>query len=113
MSDFKNKQATTKSQATTYKGGHRSYAHVVRNNHNQRKANGRQTNVDNKVPFIQLECKIEEDDLSRFKKVHIRVVEDPGMSYNIQEACHTEGYFSIKVTSLRDNLCLLEEGKKG
>lgn len=30
--------------------------------------------------------------------------------HNIQEAFHMEGVFSIKVTSLGANMCLLEEG---
>lgn len=85
----------------------------MRNNHNLRKANGRQTNVDNTTPFVQLEYNIKEDYLSRFKKEYIGVIENSGMAYNIQEACHTEGYFSIKVTSLRNNLCLLEESEEG
>lgn len=41
------------------------------------------------------------------------MVENPGMTYNIQEAFHMEGYFTIKITQLGENLCLLEEGEEG
>ncbi|CAL5188643.1 unnamed protein product [Lathyrus oleraceus] len=35
------------------------------------------------------------------------------MTWNIQEAFHTEGYFEVKATPLGENLCLLEDQKEG
>ncbi|CAL5202074.1 unnamed protein product [Lathyrus oleraceus] len=43
---------------------------------------------------------MEEVDLQRFRSAFIRVAEQSGMTYNVQEAFHTEGYFLVKVTSL-------------
>lgn len=39
----------------------------------------------------------------------MEVVENPRMTYNMQEIFSLEGYFAVKVTSLVVNLCLLEE----
>lgn len=41
------------------------------------------------------------------------VVEEPGMTYNMQKALHTEGFFRIKATPLGANLFLLEELEEG
>lgn len=56
---------------------------------------------------------MEEGDLSIFEKAFIGVVEEPGMTYNVQETFNIEGYFRIKVTPVGTNLCLLEEEKEG
>jgi hypothetical protein len=37
-------------------------------------------------------------DMLRCQKAFIGVVAQPGMSYNIQEAFHREGYFGVKIT---------------
>ncbi|PNX93753.1 hypothetical protein L195_g016912 [Trifolium pratense] len=55
----------------------------------------------------------EKEDMLRLKKAFIGVVINPGMSYNIQNAFHTEGYFGIKVTPLGSNLTLLEGQEEG
>lgn len=56
--------------------------------------------------FVCYDTKAE--DLFRFFKVFVDRVTNPWMSYNIQTCFETEGYFSIKVTHLGANLCLLE-----
>lgn len=54
-----------------------------------------------------------EVDINRLKKAFVGVVHQSGMSYNIQNSFELEGYFSIKVTPLGANLCLLEEVEDG
>ncbi|CAI8613624.1 unnamed protein product [Vicia faba] len=51
----------------------------------------------------------EMENLARFEKTFVGIVENPGMTYNIQESFNLEGYFNIKATPLRANLCLFEE----
>lgn len=63
--------------------------------------------------FGQLEYASKEEDLAKFNKAYVGVVVDPGMSYNIQNSFELEGYFSIKVTPIGANLCLLEEFEEG
>ncbi|CAK8570608.1 unnamed protein product [Lathyrus sativus] len=63
--------------------------------------------------FARLELNIEEENLVIFKKLYVMVLENVGMSYDVQESFHTEGYFTIKVTPLGANLCLLEEMEEG
>lgn len=41
------------------------------------------------------------------------VVLESEISYNIQERFHMKGMFSIKLTPLGENLCLLEEAEEG
>lgn len=52
---------------------------------------------------------MEEDSFIRFRQTHVGFVENLRMSYNIQKVFDTEGYFSIKVTPLGVNVCLMEE----
>ncbi|XP_058748519.1 uncharacterized protein LOC131621485 [Vicia villosa] len=53
------------------------------------------------------------ENLERFKRAFVGVIVNPGMSYNIQTSFEMEGYFSIKVTPLGANLCLLEDIEDG
>ena len=53
---------------------------------------------DKKKPFELLQFDMDEDDFQRFKKAFIEVVEQPGMTYNVQEAFHTKGFFRVKET---------------
>lgn len=46
-------------------------------------------------------------------KAYIGEVVHPGESYNIQRHFKMEGVFSIKVTPLGANLCLLEDLEEG
>lgn len=62
-----------------------------------------------KKPFVHLKFQTEEAVLASFRKAYMGVVINPDMSYNIQTSFKIEGYFSIKVTPLGANLCLLEE----
>ncbi|MCI56195.1 hypothetical protein A2U01_0077446, partial [Trifolium medium] len=50
----------------------------------------------------------EEKDLLRLKKAFVGVALHPGMTYNIQDAFHSQGYFGVKVTPMGSNLSLLE-----
>lgn len=49
----------------------------------------------------------------RFKRAFIDVVENLGITYNVQEAFDMEGYLQMKVTPLGDNLFLREERDEG
>ncbi|PNX93423.1 hypothetical protein L195_g016577 [Trifolium pratense] len=51
--------------------------------------------------------------LDNFKGAFVGTVLQPGMSYNIQEEFHMQGYFGIKITPLGANLVLLEEQEGG
>lgn len=53
-----------------------------------------------KLDFAHRHFKIEDADLSSFNKAFIGVVEEVGMSYNIQEAFNMEGFFRVKATPL-------------
>lgn len=44
-----------------------------------------------------------------FEKAFVGVVENSGLTYSMQEMFHFEGYFSVKVTPMGANLCLLED----
>lgn len=56
---------------------------------------------------------MEEGDHKRFDVAFVGVVEKPGMTYNVQEVLHVEGFFRIKATPLGANMCLLEELENG
>jgi hypothetical protein len=47
------------------------------------------------------------------KKAFVGEVKQPGMSYNIQNEFHMQGYFGVKVTPLGSRLTLLEEQEEG
>jgi hypothetical protein len=65
------------------------------------------------VQHIILSYEAGQKDMERLKKAFIEVVAQPGMSYNIQEAFHREGYFGVKITPLGSNLTLLEGQEDG
>ncbi|MCH85843.1 hypothetical protein A2U01_0006695, partial [Trifolium medium] len=62
---------------------------------------------------VVLSYEAEKEDMSRLQKSFIGEVEHPGMSYNIQNAFHSQGYFGVKVTPLGSNLTLLEGQEEG
>ncbi|MCI10585.1 hypothetical protein A2U01_0031678, partial [Trifolium medium] len=62
---------------------------------------------------IVLSYEAERRDLLRLQKAFIGVVEYPGMTYNIQNAFHAQGYFGVKATPLGYNLTLLEGHEDG
>jgi hypothetical protein len=83
-----------------HKETEQSYALAVR----QGKAM-KQNNTQNRVI---LSFEVAKEDLSRLKKAFIGEVIHPGMSYNIQNAFHRQGYFGVTVAPLGANLTLLE-----
>lgn len=69
----------------------RLYEHVVKNNNYRPHTNYKQQVVlgrEKKLLFAHLTFNIEERDMVRFKKAYIGVVEDLGMSYNVQNDFH-------------------------
>lgn len=64
-------------------------------------------------PNVLLNYNSKKKELARFKKAFIDIVVNPVMYYNIQTSFKIEGYFTIKVTPLGVNLCLLEECEEG
>jgi hypothetical protein len=62
---------------------------------------------------ICLSYEADKEDLKRYQKAFIGKVAQSGMTYNIQEAFHREGYFGVKVTPLGSNLTLLEGQDEG
>ncbi|MCI02303.1 hypothetical protein A2U01_0023335, partial [Trifolium medium] len=84
------------SRAATYG----SYAQAVRKGGVKRQ--------DGSQKQVALTYEAEENDMLRLKKAFIGVVEHPGMTYNIQNTFHSQGYFGVKVTPLGLNLTLLE-----
>lgn len=63
--------------------------------------------------FAHIKFDMEEEDMVRFKRAFIDVVENLGITYNVQEAFDMEGYFPMKVTPLGDNLFLRKERDEG
>ncbi|PNX66430.1 hypothetical protein L195_g055089 [Trifolium pratense] len=47
------------------------------------------------------------------QKAFVGEVAKPGMTYNIQNAFHSQGYFGVKVTPLGSNLALLQGQEDG
>jgi hypothetical protein len=83
----------------------KSYAQVVRRDPLEERVTGGQR--------VLLSYKAEQADLVRLQKAYIGVVAQPGMSYNIQEAFHMQGYFGVKITPLGSTLTLLEGQEEG
>ncbi|MCI36391.1 hypothetical protein A2U01_0057614, partial [Trifolium medium] len=82
-----------------------SYAQAVRKGEAKK-----QEGKPNRVAFSY---EAEENVLVRLKKAFVGVAEHPGMTYNIQNAFHSQGYFGVKVTPLGSNLTLLEGQEEG
>jgi hypothetical protein len=55
----------------------------------------------------------EKKEVDRLLKTFIGVAANPGTTYNIQNAFHSQGYFGVKVTPLGANLALLEGQEEG
>ncbi|PNX87622.1 hypothetical protein L195_g043715, partial [Trifolium pratense] len=85
--------------------GDRSYANVTRH-----EDAGRQKEGSKKI-FLSFNSNQEE--VQRLKKMFIGEMVSPGMSYNTQEAFHSQGYFGVKVTPLGAHLVLLEGQEEG
>ncbi|GAU33402.1 hypothetical protein TSUD_20950 [Trifolium subterraneum] len=56
---------------------------------------------------------IEKQIVTNLQKAFVGVVKHSGMSYNIQEEFHMQGYFGVKATPLGANLVLLEDKEDG
>ncbi|CAI8603877.1 unnamed protein product [Vicia faba] len=86
--------------------GHRSFLDVVNNTE--------ALAVDSMVKeSMKLSFDPDPESFFRLKKSYMEKVVNPSMAYNIQNCFEIEGYFQIKVTSIGDNLCLLEEVEDG
>jgi hypothetical protein len=92
-------------QPLQFKEAKRSYAQIVRKDYNE--------NQGEEEHRIVLSYEAEKDDLLHYQKSFVGLVAQPGMSYNIQEAFHREGYFGVKITPLGSNLTLLEGQEEG
>ncbi|MCI32149.1 hypothetical protein A2U01_0053361, partial [Trifolium medium] len=53
------------------------------------------------------------DILKSLQGAYVGFVHHPGMSYNIQDEFHRQGYFRIKITPLGANMVLLEDLEVG
>ncbi|MCH81026.1 RNA-binding protein 25-like, partial [Trifolium medium] len=82
-----------------------TYAQAVRT--------GEVLNEGGRQQLIALSYEADKKDMLRLQKAFIGVVEQPGMTYNIQNAIHSQGYFGVKVTPLGSNLTLLEGQEDG
>jgi hypothetical protein len=86
-------------------GEEKSYAHAVK------KGKELMTSRDPHRVLMSFEAK--KEDLERLQKAFVGEVIQAGMSYNIQDAFHRQGYFGVKVTPLGANLTLLEGQEEG
>ncbi|MCH80280.1 hypothetical protein A2U01_0001046 [Trifolium medium] len=62
---------------------------------------------------VVLSYEAEKEELLRLEKAFVGIVEHPGMTYNIQNVFHSQGYFGVKVTPLGSHLALLEGQEDG
>lgn len=58
--------------------------------------------------YVVSKGKTEKGDKIIMEKAFVGIVLYPDASYNVQTSFEMEGVFSVKVTSLRENICLLE-----
>ncbi|GAU51047.1 hypothetical protein TSUD_371250 [Trifolium subterraneum] len=82
-----------------------SYAQAVRNELKPRQERGNHSLV--------LSYEATKEDMAKLQKAFIEEAVQPGMTYNIQNAFHRQGYFRVKVTPLGSNLTLLEGQEDG
>jgi hypothetical protein len=87
------------------KENNNSYANVVKN--------GKETTTNRISNRVLMSFEAEKEVVDRFKKAFVGEVIQPGMSYNIQNAFHRQGYFGVKITPLGANLTLLEGQEEG
>jgi hypothetical protein len=83
----------------------KSYAQVVKRGGNTRIGEGRNRTI--------LSYEAEKQVLQKLKKAFVGEVKQPGMTYNVQNEFHMQGYFGVKVTPLGSTLTLLEEQEEG
>ncbi|MCI08394.1 hypothetical protein A2U01_0029471, partial [Trifolium medium] len=89
----------------TYRKDEKSYAQAVQGEklRNQRRI----------IQAPRWSYTVGKDTLLSLQKSYVGEVVHPGMSYNIQDEFHRQGYFGIKITPLGANLVLLEEQEEG
>jgi hypothetical protein len=92
-------------RSTSRFNGKASFAQVVK------KSDG--LKVDGNQSRVAFEFEVGDKELERFNKAFVGVTAEAGMSYNIQNAFHAQGYFGVKVTPLGSNLTLLEGQEDG
>lgn len=95
-----------KGRGIHHKVGVRSFVEVVKNYESS--SSGGVHLAQDHIKFSS-----KEEESFRFKKPYVGVVLQLGSIYDIQTHFKMEGYFSIKVTPLGANLCLLEEVEEG
>lgn len=61
----------------------------------------------------KVKFQVEDSDLVWFLKAYVGFFENPNITTNMQEIFNTKGYFTIWVTQLWRNLCLLEDRVEG
>jgi hypothetical protein len=62
---------------------------------------------------VVMSYEVEASVMGRYRKAFTGVALEPGLTYNIQNAFHSQGYFGVKVTPLGSNLALLEGHEEG
>jgi hypothetical protein len=82
-----------------------SYAHVV--------GMGKGSKLEEDLQRVFYKYESEKKEVDRLLKTFIGVAANPGTTYNIQNAFHSQGYFGVKVTPLGANLALLEGQEEG
>ncbi|XP_045802504.1 uncharacterized protein LOC123896113 [Trifolium pratense] len=71
-----------------------------------------QSNGEQKQKII-ISFEPEREVIRMLSSAFVGVVPHPGLSYNIQEEFHRQGYFGVKITPLGANLVLLEDQEEG
>ncbi|XP_058755922.1 uncharacterized protein LOC131629137 [Vicia villosa] len=90
------------------KGGEKGVNSNIVNN--RRKGGG--SNMENRNQEgtrSHLSFKVEEETLKKYEKTYVGIVKEAGLAFNIKKAFHEEGIFSIMVTALGANMCVLED----
>jgi hypothetical protein len=87
------------------KGEKHSYANAV--------VTGKESIPSKPDQRVFMSFEVEKGVMDRYQKAFVGEVLQPGMTYNIQNAFHRQGYFGVKVTPLGANLTLLEGQEEG
>lgn len=95
----------------------KSYAQVIHNDEKDGK-NARpwmhwKEKEKEKPLFVHLQFNIEEEGFNGIHKAFTRVVVEPGSTYSMQKKFHSKSHFTIKISPLGANLCLMEENEDG
>ncbi|CAI8595928.1 unnamed protein product [Vicia faba] len=88
----------------------KNYAQVVNNNYSKRSWGVMEQAK--KIMFAHLEYNLEDADMERFHNAYIGVVENLGVTYNMQEYFNMEGFFGVKVTPMGEIYVFLRKAMK-